>query len=245
MISDINNVEERWYDRTLLMLGQDSFVKIQNTHVVVVGVGGVGGYAAEMLVRSGVGKITIIDSDNVSVTNINRQLIACHETVGSSKVELFKKRFFKINPNLEVNAEHCYLTSENITNFINEKVDFVIDAIDTIGPKVSLIEFCIRNRVKIISSMGAGGRVDPSMVKYCDIWETKEDGLARVVRQRLRKIGLRSKLPVVCSLESPKRYSIIELNDENKRSSFGTLSTIPSIFGIYLANYVIRKVTGI
>ena len=101
MISDINNVEERWYDRTLLMLGQDSFVKIQNTHVVVVGVGGVGGYAAEMLVRSGVGKITIIDSDNVSVTNINRQLIACHETVGSSKVELFKKRFLKINPNLK------------------------------------------------------------------------------------------------------------------------------------------------
>ena len=245
MASDTNIAEEQWYDRTLLMLGHESFAKMQNAHVVVVGVGGVGGYAAEMLVRSGVGKITIIDSDNVSLTNINRQLIACHETVGISKVELFKKRFLRINPDLEVNAEHCYLTSENITNFINEKVDFVIDAIDTVGPKVSLIEYCIKNKVNIISSMGAGGRVDPSMIKYCDIWETKEDGLARVVRQRLRKIGLRCKLPVVCSMELPKRYSIIELNEENKRSSFGTLATIPSIFGIYLANYVIRKLTGI
>ena len=245
MTSDINIAEEQWYDRTLLMLGRESFVKIQNAHVVVVGVGGVGGYAAEMLVRSGIGKITIIDSDNVSVTNINRQLIACHDTVGLSKVELFKKRFLNINPKLVVNAEHCYLTSENIAMYINEGVDFVIDAIDTIGPKVSLIEYCIKNKVKIVSSMGAGGRVDPSLVKYCDIWDTKEDGLARVVRQRLKKIGLRCKLPVVCSLESPKRYSIIELNEENKRSSFGTLATIPSIFGIYLANYVIRKVTGI
>lgn len=237
--------EEQWNDRTLLMLGQERYDKMQNAHVVVVGVGGVGGYAAEMLVRSGIGELTIIDSDSVAVTNINRQLIATHETIGMSKVKLFKERFLSINPKLKVSSVHCYLTSENVAMFINEKVDFVIDAIDTICPKISLIEYCIRSKVKIISSMGAGGRIDPLMVQYCDIWETKEDGLARVVRQRLKKIGLRCNFPVVCSMEPPKKYSIIEMNDTNKRSSFGTLAAIPSIFGIYLANYVIRKITGV
>ena len=244
MASDTNIAEEQWYDRTLLMLGHESFAKMQNAHVVVVGVGGVGGYAAEMLVRSGVGKITIIDSDNVSVTNINRQLIACHETVGISKVELFKKRFLRINPDLEVNAEHCYLTSENITNFINEKVDFVIDAIDTVGPKVSLIEFCIKNKVNIISSMGAGAKTDPTQLEIKDISKTHHCPLAHMLRKRLHKVGVYKGFKAVFSPEPIREGAIIIEEEQNKKSQVGTISYIPALFGIGCASVVIRDLIG-
>ena len=160
---------ELWKERTILMFGDESVEKLAKANVLVVGVGGVGAYAAEMLVRSGVGEITIIDADDVSVTNINRQLIADNLSVGQPKVELFEQRFKAINPDIKVNAHKEYLSAENLTALIPDGVDFVVDAIDTVAPKVALIEYCLRNKVGIVSSMGAGGRVDPSMIKYCDI----------------------------------------------------------------------------
>ena len=236
---------EHWYDRTETLLGPDALERLASAHVLVAGVGGVGGYAAEMLARTGVGHITIIDADDVAVSNINRQLIALHSTVGKSKVELFARRFRDINPDITVDARQENIEADTIPELMSGHYDYVIDAIDTVAPKMALIIHCLRHKVPIISSMGAGGRIDPTRVGYFDISETREDGLARVVRQRLRKEGIRSGLKVVASTEAPRRYSIIPLDEANKRSSFGTIASIPAMFGIYLANHVVVKLAGI
>lgn len=233
--------EDCWDSRTRCLIGDEACDKLAASKVLVVGVGGVGGYAAEMLVRTGVGSITILDSDNVAKSNINRQLIALQNTVGQPKVELFAQRFKSINPNVEIKAVCQYLTADCIDELMTPGYDFVIDAIDTVAPKVALLAYCLNNKIPVISSMGAGGRLDPTKVEYVDLWQTREDGLARAVRQALKKRGIRSRLDVVYSSESPLRKALVELNEENKKSSFGTLATIPAIFGIFLANHVIRK----
>ena len=235
--------EEAWNTRTLTLIGEEAENQLRKAHVLVVGVGGVGGYAAEMLARSGVGHLTLIDADNVAVSNINRQLIALQSTVGQPKTCLFEERFRDINPDIAVTAMQEFLCPENLDSILNTGFDYVVDAIDTVTPKVSLIAGCMQRGIKIISSMGAGGRLDPTKVGYFDIWETAEDGLARAVRQRLKKLGLRHQLKVVASSEAPRRASVIDLDLPNKRSSYGTLATIPSLFGIFLASHVIRSLT--
>lgn len=235
-----NREIEQWDDRTRTLLGDEAIRKLGESRVLVVGVGGVGGYAAEMLARSGVGNLTLLDADDVAVSNINRQLIALDSTVGESKVELFKQRFGQINPRIEVNPLQMFLTPENVDQILDEGFDYVIDAIDTVAPKVALISACMKRGIKIISSMGAGGRFDPTKTGYFDLWETTEDGLARAVRQRLKRLGLRRPLKTVASSEAPRRNSVIDLDLPNKRSSYGTLATIPAIFGILLASHVIN-----
>lgn len=229
--------------RTLHLLGSDACERLANSHVTIVGVGGVGGYAAEMLARAGVGHLTLIDADAVAESNINRQLIATHSTIGQPKTELFRQRFLDINPTVKVNAIQEFLDPENIQRLIDSNTDYVIDAIDTVAPKTALIEHCMRKHIPIISSMGAGGRIDPTAIEYCDLWDTREDGLARAVRQRLKKDGMRRPLKVVASHEKPKG-SVIDVETRNKRSSYGTIAAIPSVFGIYLANFVLRKITN-
>ncbi|MCM1291909.1 MAG: tRNA threonylcarbamoyladenosine dehydratase [Prevotella sp.] len=230
-----------WKIRTEHLLGAESIVKLRKARVLVVGVGGVGGYAAEMLCRTGVGALTLVDADNVAVSNINRQLIAGHSTVGQSKVILFAERFHNINPLAHINAVQEFVTPENIGELLEPHYDYVIDAIDTVAPKVALISHCLLNKIPIISSMGAGGRIDPTAVVYADLWETREDGLARAVRQRLKKMKLHRPLKVVASVEPPRSFSLVEVNEQNKRTSYGTVAAIPAIFGIYLAQYVIRQ----
>lgn len=237
--------QEKWNDRTSRLIGADAVHRLKNARVLVVGVGGVGGYAAEMLARAGIGYLAIVDADDVSVSNINRQLIALHSTVGQSKTDLLKKRFKDINPNMEVTSLHCYLTPENVDEIVNNNYDYVVDAIDTVAPKVALITYCLDKNISIISSMGAGGRLDPMKIEYADLWSTREDGLARVIRQRLKKSGHKRPLKVVYSSEVPRQNALIELNQDNKRTSFGTLAPIPSIFGIYLANHVIREIAEV
>lgn len=232
---------ENWNSRTVTLLGDETFERLGNLHVCVVGCGGVGGYAIETLVRAGVGNLTIIDADNVAPSNINRQIIALHSTVNKSKVELLKQRALDINSEIQVNAIQDFLSPENVQHLVGN-ADYVIDAIDTVAPKIALIKHCILNKIRIISSMGAGGRVDPSKIGYFDLWETREDGLARAVRQRLKKEKLRRPLPVVASTETPKSYAIIPLEERNKRSSFGTIMSIPAIFGIFLGNRVISDI---
>lgn len=235
-----------WSERTLLLLGEEKLIRLKNAGVLVVGVGGVGAYAAEMLVRAGVGNITIVDGDSVSLSNINRQLLALHSSVGRSKTAVMKERLLDINPDLNICAKDLFLTADKIDElFQDKKYNYVIDAIDTVAPKVSLIEYCLRNRIKIISSMGAGGRIDPSVVQYADIADTYHDGLAKVVRTRLRELGLKSGLKVVWSAEQPSKSSLMMTNEtQNKRSSYGTVSYMPCIFGCMLAAYVIRKILG-
>lgn len=232
---------DNWDSRTELLIGADGVARLRDAWVFVAGVGGVGGYAAEMLARSGVGHLTLVDADTVSVSNLNRQLIATIPVIGRSKTELFRERFAAINPALEIKAISDFITPGNVADMLSaEPYDFVVDAIDTVAPKVALISECLRRGLRVISSMGAGGRLDPTRVGYADLWETREDGLARAVRQRLKRMGLRRPLKVVASTEAPRPGAVIELDERNKRSSYGTLATIPSLFGIYLGAHVIN-----
>lgn len=232
---------ERWDERTRTLLGEDAVNQLARKRVLIVGCGGVGGYASEMLARSGVGHLTLIDSDCVATSNINRQIIATHDTVGESKVELLAKRFKSINPDISVDARQLFLTPEKVDDLLSENYDMIIDAIDSVAPKVMLLEESLRRHIPVVSSMGAGGRIDPTKCGYFDISETRNDGLAREVRRRLRKAGFSGGLTVVASTESPEQHSILTLDEQFKRSSYGTLATIPAIFGIMLANRAILE----
>ena len=231
-----------WESRTATLLGEEAMERLRNARVLVVGAGGVGGYVAETLARTGVGHLTLVDADCVAESNLNRQLIATRSALGKPKTELFAARFRDINPEIEVEAVQEFVTTENAASLMGEGYDFVIDAIDTVAPKVAVILHCLRTKTPIISSMGAGGRVDPTRIIYADISETREDGLARAVRQRLKQAGIRRGLRVVTSTEAPRRHAVIPLEERNKRSSFGTTMTVPAIFGIYMANYAILRI---
>ncbi len=237
-------MEERWNDRTRLLLGESAAARLAAARVFIAGIGGVGGYAAEMLARSGVGHLTLVDADCVSVTNLNRQIIAVIPDIGKPKTDLFERRFLDINPEISVTPLREFISPDNVADMLSEGFDYVIDAIDTVAPKVALLAHCLREKIPVISSMGAGGRVDPTKAGYFDLWETREDGLARAVRQRLKKIGLRRRLDVVASSEAPRSGAVIELDERNKRSSYGTIATIPSVFGILLAAKVINNLTS-
>lgn len=229
--------------RTALLLGEEAINSLSKAHVMIVGVGGVGAYAAETIARTGVGNITIIDGDDVAPSNLNRQLPALHSTIGQSKVEVMRQRINDINPGCNVTALKTFIGVDDIKSFLSPKPDFVIDAIDSISPKAALLEYCYRNKIKTISSMGAGGRVDPTQIKYADISETYHDGLAREIRKRLRKAGISSGIKTVFSTEQPRKTSLI-MTDEIafKTSSFGTVAWLPSIFGIMLAAYAINNI---
>ncbi len=231
-----------WAERTYLLMGQKAVSNLAAAHVVVVGVGGVGAYAAEMIARAGIGRITLIDGDTVSPSNINRQLPALHSTIGLDKVQVMRQRITDINPEVQAEALKLFITPDVVGNILSDSPDFVIDAIDSVAPKVALIEYCLRNGINIISSMGAGGRIDPTAVRYADISQTHSDGLARVVRTRLRRHGFNHGLTVVWSEELPIEASLVMTDElQNKRSSYGTVSYLPCIFGCMLAAHVIDK----
>lgn len=235
-----------WDSRTRLLIGDAAADRLAASTVVVAGLGGVGGYVAEMLARSGVGRLVLIDADVVSPSNINRQLIADVNTIGQPKTELWQQRLTAINPTIRIDARQEFITPENVPEPLAGRPDFVADAIDTVAPKVSLMAGCVQADIPFISSMGASGRMDPAQVRYGTLDATVGDGLARTLRTRLRKLDIPLKsIPVVWSAETPERRAVIDLDERNKRSSFGTLASIPALFGIYMANYIIRKITGI
>ena len=235
---------ECWTDRTELLLGKEKMQRLRDAHVLVVGVGGVGAYAAEMLCRAGVGEMTIIDADTVNPTNINRQLPATHSTVGQPKVEVLAQRFRDINPDIKLHALPIYLKEEEVGNLLDNTttLSFIVDAIDTIAPKCTLISEALRRGIPIVSSMGAGAKSDITQIRFADLWDTYHCGLAKAVRTRLKKEGLRRTLPVVFSTEQADRNAVITVEGEqNKKSTAGTVSYMPAVFGCYLAEYVIRK----
>lgn len=238
-------MEREWMQRTEILFGPDAMERLQSANVLVAGVGGVGAYAAEMLCRAGIGKMTIIDADDVSVTNINRQLPALHSTVGMSKVDVMAKRFKDINPDIELTALHEYITDENVGEFVGSgKFDFIVDAIDTIAPKLGLIAYAIEHSISIVCSMGAGAKTDISQIQYADIWKTFNCGLSKAVRTGLKKRGLQGRrLPVVFCSQTPDMNAVIRINEMNKKSTAGTVSYMTATFGNYLAAYVIRHLT--
>jgi tRNA A37 threonylcarbamoyladenosine dehydratase len=224
-------------------LGKERNDAICSATVLVAGVGGVGGYAVEMLARAGVGNLIIIDDDVVKESNINRQIIATAKNVGTSKVELMKERILDINPEANVLAIKSFIDEDNVGEFIRRfKPNFVIDAIDSIAPKIALITHCLQQGIRIVSSMGAGGRVDPTALRFADISQTAYCSLARTVRSRLKANGIYKGLPVVYSIEPANKEAVIKVdNERNKCTTVGTISYLPALFGCYLASYCIKK----
>ena len=239
----MNGTDTEWQQRTELLLGEDKMLRLRNSHVLVVGLGGVGAYAAEMICRAGVGQMTIVDADTVQPSNINRQLPALHSTLGRPKAEVLAARFKDINPDLKLNVLSEYLKDERIPELLDSaEFDFVIDAIDTVAPKCYLIYNALQRHLPIVSSMGAGAKSDITQIRFADLWETYHCGLSKAVRKRLQKMGMKRKLPVVFSTEQANADAVILVDDEkNKKSTAGTVSYMPAVFGCYLAEYVIRK----
>ncbi|MBU3838675.1 MAG: tRNA threonylcarbamoyladenosine dehydratase [Candidatus Phocaeicola faecigallinarum] len=233
-----------WQQRTELLLGKEKMERLRGSHVLVVGLGGVGAYAAEMLCRAGIGHMTIVDADTVQPTNINRQLPALHSTLGHPKADVLAARFRDINPDIQLAVLPVYLKDEAITELLDgDRFDFVVDAIDTVAPKCYLIYNALKRGIKIVSSMGAGAKSDITKVQFADLWETYHCGLSKAVRKRLLKMGMKRKLPVVFSTEQADRNAVILIDGEqNKKSTAGTISYMPAVFGCYLAEYVIKSI---
>lgn len=233
-----------WQQRTELLFGKDKIQRLRHAHVLVVGLGGVGAYAAEMICRAGIGRMTIVDADTVQPGNINRQLPALHSTMGRPKAKILAERFKDINPSLELTVLAEYLKDERIPELLDSaKFDFIVDAIDTVAPKCYLIYNALQRRLPIVSSMGAGAKSDITRVRFADLWDTYHCGLSKAVRKRLQKMGMKRKLPVVFSTEQANPDAVILVDDEqNKKSTAGTVSYMPAVFGCYLAEYVIRKI---
>lgn len=225
--------EER-FQRTKILIGKENFLKLQAATVAIFGVGGVGSFTVEALARSGVGHLVLIDKDNVDITNINRQLHALTSTVGKSKVEILRERIFEINPAAKVDTiQKFYLPDEPVENFFICNYDYVVDAIDTITAKISLVLECKRRDIKIISSMGAGNKLDPTQFKVADIFQTKVDPVAKVMRKKLKEYGVES-LKVVYSEEIPKKISAEKI--------IGSVAFVPSTAGLILASEVVKGI---
>ena len=235
--------QETIYTRTEMLLRPQGVERLRGAHVLVVGLGGVGGYAAEMLCRAGVGKMTIVDGDVVSQTNINRQLIALRSTVGQSKAELFKERFADINADCIVDARNLFLRDEAMIELLEEQhYDYVVDAIDTLSPKVFLLYHAHRLSLPVVSSMGSAGKLDPTQIQITDISKSHTCPLAAMVRKKLHKLGVYDGIDVVFSTEKMALHAMIEDPSQNKRTTIGTVSYLPPVFGCACASVVIRKI---
>ena len=234
-----------WQERTLLLLGEEKVEKLSNAHILIVGLGGVGAYAAEMLCRAGVGRLTIADADIINPSNKNRQLLALTSTMGKAKADLMSQRLLDINPDVQLTSIHAYLQEEDFERILNNnKFDYVVDAIDTLAPKVNLIKLCMQKNIPLVSSMGAGAKLDPTKVEIRDISKSHHCPLAHMLRKRLHRIGIRKGFKVVFSSEGPI-MDAVQLcdNEPNKKSIVGTISYLPAIFGCYCASVVINELT--
>lgn len=244
-------MEQNQFTRTALLIGEEAIEHLKTKKVVVFGVGGVGSFTVEALTRSGVGTIVLVDSDTVCVTNINRQIHATHSSVDKIKVQIMKERILSINPNCNVITHETFVNAGNIEEIITDDVDYVVDSIDTITSKLDLAEWCEKNNVPLISSMGTGNKLDPTQFKVTDVFKTKICPLAKVMRHELRKRGVKN-LKVVYSEEVPRKPSspqnnskkgdtdLAELKRTSKRQTPGSISFVPPVAGMILAAEVVR-----
>jgi tRNA A37 threonylcarbamoyladenosine dehydratase len=234
-----------WQGRTQLLLGEKKIEKLMNSHVLVVGLGGVGGICAEMIARSGVGEMTIVDGDVVEESNRNRQIPALFSTENMAKSEVMAQRIRDINPAIKLNVINDYLREEEIEKLLDSaKFDYVCDCIDTLSSKVSLIKQCLERKLKIVSAMGAGGKIDPSQVQIADISKSYNCKLAFYVRKKLHQSGIRKGFNAVFSTELADRSNLVILEKGVKRSVIGTISYMPAIFGCTVASVVIRDLAN-
>lgn len=248
-----------WLERTEMLVGEDGIARLSSARVAVIGVGGVGGYAAEMIVRAGVGHILILDSDEVSVSNRNRQLLALNSTVGRPKCQVLKERLLDINPDLDIVTVEKFIIAEGAvpdSGFEDAsgtpsqllgayEFDYVVDAIDTLSPKLELIKYCMDRKIPLVSSMGAGAKFDVTKIRITDISKSFQCPLAHMVRKRLGKMGIRKGFKAVFSEEIADRSSIVLEAGRNKKSQVGTISYLPASFGCACAQAVITGLLGV
>ncbi len=241
---------KNWLERTELLVKEEGIQKLQNANLLIIGLGGVGSFAAEFLGRAGVGKMTIVDGDTVDITNINRQLPALHSTVGKMKTELVAERLMDINPELQLTIISTFLNPENMDETLDgQNFDYILDCIDSVSPKISLIKAAKKRKIKVISCMGAGGKKDPSKVLVRDLSKTNNCYLAKQIRKRLKKeSNIVKGVKCVFSSELQDEKSLKLTDGTNyKRSFYGTNSYIPALFGLYAAaeviNYLVKKET--
>ena len=231
------------FNRTELLLGRDNMDKLKKAHVIVFGVGGVGGYVIEALARSGIYHFTLVDNDVVSETNINRQIIATYDTLGEYKVEVMKKRILSINPGAVVETRKCFYLPETANEFDFKQYDYVVDCVDTVSAKLSIIVEAKKNNVPVISAMGAGNKMNPTMLEVSDISKTSVDPLAKVIRTELRKRGI-NHLKVIYSKEQPIKNYLdnldVELKEKSQRPVPGSNAFVPSAMGLIMASEIIK-----
>lgn len=233
---------DNWLQRGTLLLGEEKQERLAQAHLLIVGLGGVGSWAAEMLCRAGAGAMTIIDADVVDVTNINRQMPALASTVGQPKCDVVAERLRAINPDVRITVKQMFITPENIPALLDEGgFDFVVDAIDTLDPKGALIRGCWERDIKIISSMGAGAKCNLADIRCGDLWKSEHCTLAKNVRRLLRDARGKHKLPVIFSAEEPRRDAI-RPNPQGGKPIIGSLAYFTATFGCYIAEYVIKNI---
>ncbi|MFY8097364.1 MAG: tRNA threonylcarbamoyladenosine dehydratase [Flavobacterium sp.] len=232
----------KWQERAELLFKPEGLEKLRNAKVLVVGLGGVGSFAAEFLARAGVGNMTIVDGDIVDITNINRQLPALHSTVGQPKVKIVGDRLMDINPELNLTRVEEFLSPERAQEIVSPDFDYVLDCIDSITPKLNLIVAAKRKKVKVISNMGAGGKFLSQKIVVRDISKTEVCPLAKNIRKRLKKEGISSGVKAVYSLEHPDETSLKTTDGTNfKKSFYGTNSWMPALFGLHAAETVVKE----
>ncbi|MBQ6843343.1 MAG: tRNA threonylcarbamoyladenosine dehydratase [Agathobacter sp.] len=236
------------FDRTKRLLGIEAMKKLENMHVAVFGIGGVGGHAADALVRSGIGEITIVDSDEVAESNINRQLIATTKSVGRKKVEVMKEHLLEINPEVKVHIYDCFFLPETKDLFDFSSYDYVIDAVDTVTAKLTLVEASLEAGVPIVSSMGAGNKLDPTAFEVADIYKTSVCPLAKVMRKELKARGIKH-LKVVYSKEIPlepiEDEDFVSDEKRSRRATPGSIAFVPSVAGLILAGEVVKDLANV
>lgn len=235
-------MQSEWLQRTELLIKEEGIERLQNANILIVGLGGVGSFAAEFLVRSGIGNLTIVDGDMVDITNINRQLPALNSTIGKNKTDVVAERILDINPKIDLKKISEFLEPERMEEILTqEKFDYVLDCIDSLSPKLALIITCKRKKIKLVSAMGAGGKTDPSKVMVRDISKTNNCFLAKQIRKKLKKEQIHKGFRCVFSTEIQDENSLKMTDGSNyKKSFYGTISYMPAIFGLYAAAEVIR-----
>jgi len=244
-ISNLSDMLD-WLSRTELLIGEAGLNKLQSSNVLVVGLGGVGAMAAELICRAGAGKMTIVDGDIIQPSNRNRQLLALKSTEGSPKALLMGERLKDINPDLDLTIINEYIKDDKMKEILEGNFNYLVDAIDTLSPKVFLIFHAVAKKIPVVSSMGAGGKFDPARISVCDISETTDCTLARILRKRLHRLGIREGVTAVYSPEGVDKSKVVTAAGEpNKASIVGTISYMPAGFGIACASVVIRDLAGI
>ena len=229
-----------WLERTEMLINTDNLKKLHSSHVLVAGLGGVGAYATEMLCRAGVGKLTIIDGDMVQPSNRNRQLLALCSNVGRPKTEVMAERLRDINPEVQLELISEFIRDERLIEIASRPYDYMVDAIDTLSPKIYLLYYALMNQQRIVSSMGAGGKFDPLQIRIDDLSKTYNCRLAYILRKRLRKLGITTGIKAVFSTEQADRNLVEPCDEQNKKSVVGTISYLPAMFGCTCASVVIR-----